>query len=73
MSSDIELLRSPKAIACHRQVHSDAGGATIFCVVLADGFLIECGSDGYAERRATLLAEAINAHGPEQFNFRRQS
>lgn len=66
----METLRSPKAIHCHRQVHSDCGGATIYCVVLADGFIVECGSDGYAERRAKLLAEVINASGPERFYFR---
>ena len=69
--TDMELLRSPKAIACHRQVHSDCGGATIHCVVLADGFIVECGSDGYAEKRAGLLADAVNASGPERFDFRR--
>jgi hypothetical protein len=71
MASDTELLRSPKAITCHRQAHSDCGGATIFCVVLADGFIVECGSDGYSERRAKLLAAVVNAAGPEQFDFRK--
>lgn len=69
--SEWELLRSDKAIVARRQVHSDCGGATIHCVVLADGALIECGSDGYAEDRARLLATAVNAFGPEQFAFGR--
>ena len=70
MASDIDLLRSPKAIPCHRQVHSDCGGATVHCVVLADGFIVECGSDGYAEKRAKLLSEAINAGDPAAFDLR---
>ena len=67
--TDMELLRSAKAIVAHRQVHSDCGDATIFCVVLADGFIVECGSDGYSERRAKLLADAVNAGDPELFKF----
>lgn len=69
--TDMDTLRSPKAIVAHRQVHSDCGGATIYCVILADGFIVECGSDGYAENRAQFLAEAVNANGPERFEFRR--
>lgn len=69
--TDMELLRSPAAIVCHRQVHSDAGGATVHCVVLADGFIVECGYDGYAEGRAIRLAAAINAGDPAVFDFRR--
>lgn len=67
----MELLRSPAAIACHRQINSEVGGATVNCVVLADGFIVECGSDGYSERRATLLAAAVNAGNPSEFDFRR--
>ena len=67
---DMETLRSAKAIVGRRQVHSDCGGATIHCVVLADGFIVECGSDGYAELRAKLLAEMVNAGDPVAFNFR---
>ena len=69
---NMETLRSPKAITGCRQVHSDCGGATIHCVILADGFIVECGSDGYAEARADLLAKAVNAKSPEQFDFRRR-
>lgn len=65
--SDLEDMRSDKAIVARRQVHSDVGGATIFCVVLADGFIVECGSDGYAERRAKLLASAVNETGAHRF------
>ena len=69
--SEWGLLRSDKAIVARRQVHADCGGATIHCVVLADGALIECGSDGYAEDRARLLAAAVNSFGPERFAFGR--
>lgn len=69
--TDMELLRSPAAIVCHRQINSECGGATVACVVLADGFIVECGSDGYSERRAKRLAEVINASDPASFDFRR--
>jgi hypothetical protein len=73
MASDFETLRGPKAIVAHRQINSDCGGATVFCVVLADGFILECGSDGYSQRRAALLAEVVNAARPEEFNFAKVS
>lgn len=68
---DMALLRSPTAIVARREVVTDSGGGVIHCVVLADGFLIECGSGFHAERRAHLLAEAVNAAGPDKFNFRK--
>jgi hypothetical protein len=71
--SDFDTIRSPLALVAHRQIHSDAGGATVFCVVLADGFIVDCGSDGYSERRAKLLAEAVNSSGPEKFLMRGRS
>ncbi|API52836.1 hypothetical protein BMW22_15530 [Rhizobium leguminosarum] len=71
--NEFDILRSPLALVAHRQIHSDAGGATVFCVVLADGFIVECGSDGYSEKRASLLAEAVNGSGPEKFLMARKS
>lgn len=68
---DFELLCSDQATPCHRQIHGEAGAATVFCVVLADGFIIDCGSGSYAQRRPRLLAEAVNAFGPRQFSFGR--
>lgn len=65
--SHLELLKSSKAIVTYRQVHGEMGGATIWCIVLADGFIVDCGSDGLALGRATLLAEAVNKFGPDQF------
>lgn len=70
--TDFEILRSDQAIPCHREVHGEAGGATVHCVVLADGFIIDCGSGYYAEGRAKLLANAVNAFGPDQFAFGRR-
>lgn len=71
--ADLDILRSPAAIVCHRQINGEYGGATVHCVVLADGFIVECGSDGYSERRAIRLAEAINAGDPAAFDFRRDA
>lgn len=68
---DFETLRSTKAVPSRRQVHGEYGGATVHCVVLGDGLIIDCGCDGYAERRAQLLADAVNAFGPDQFAFGR--
>lgn len=62
---------SDRALVAHREINSDAGGATIFCVVLADGFILDCGSDGYAQRRAELLATTINNADPSAFAFAR--
>ncbi|WP_242218056.1 hypothetical protein [Shinella zoogloeoides] len=69
--TDLETLRSPLALVAHRQIHSDCGGATVFCVVLADGFIVDCGSDGYSQKRAMILAEAVNAFGPDKFLMRK--
>ena len=66
-----EEIQSDRAIVAHRQINSDAGGATVFCVVLADGFILECGSDGYAQKRAELLASVINQSDPAAFDFTR--
>lgn len=70
--TDFETLRSDKAIVGHRQINSDMGGATVQCVILADGFILECGSDGYAQRRAELIAAAVNSFGAEFFAFNRE-
>lgn len=69
--TDFETLRSDKAIVGHRQINCEQGGATVQCVILADGFIVECGADYYAQERACLVAKAINAFGAEQFAFTR--
>ena len=60
---------SDKAIVAHRQINGEAGGAIVFCIVLADGFILDCGSDGYAQKRAAFLAEAVNAGDASKFAF----
>lgn len=67
-----ELL-SPRAIVAYRHIAGEMGGATVYCVVLADGFILECGSGGYSEERAKALAEVINGNDPERFDFYRRS
>lgn len=61
-------LNSDKALVCRREINGDQGSATVFMVLLSDGFLIECGSGGYAEKRATILAQIINEAGPERLS-----
>lgn len=66
--TDFNDLKSDKALVAYRQVHSSAGGAVIPCVVLSDGFIIECGFDGYSGQRAKSIAKAINSYGAELFS-----
>ena len=61
-------LSSSKALVCHRHVAGEMGGATVWCVVLADGFILECGSGGVSQQRAIILARIINASGPERLD-----
>ena len=63
-----EELRSDKALVCKREINGESGGATVWCVWLSDGFLIECGSTFLSERRARTLAEIINVGGPERLS-----
>jgi len=58
---DFAKLRSTDALVCRRHVAGEMGGATVWYVCLADGFLIECGLDGgLGEARARALANIIN-------------
>lgn len=61
-------LRSDKALVCRRELNCEQGAATIWMVLLSDGHLIDCGSSGLAERRATVLASMINESGPERLS-----
>jgi len=63
-----EELRSDKALVCKREINGEQGGATVWCVCLSDGFLIECGATFLGEQRARVLAEIINAGGPERLS-----
>lgn len=71
IEQDFTELHSDKAITARRQINCEYGGATVFCVVLADGFIVECGSDGFAEKRAAYLADAVNASDASRFAFGR--
>ncbi|WP_158013908.1 hypothetical protein [Sphingomonas sanxanigenens] len=63
-----EELASDKALVCRREINCDQGGAVVHMVLLADGFLIDCGSSGYGEKRAQILAEIINEVGPSRLS-----
>lgn len=58
-------LRSDKALVCKKEINCEHGGATIWFVLLSDGFLLDCGSN---EQRAIVLATIINAGGPERLS-----
>lgn len=60
-------LHSGRALVCHKDHRCDAGVGTVWSVLLADGFLIDCGHGAYAEARANVLAGMINAGGEDQW------
>lgn len=68
MKATFEELRSDKALVCRREVTGESGGATVWLVLLSDGFLIECGTSFLSEQRARTLAEIINEAGPERLS-----
>lgn len=61
-------LSSDKALVCWREINGEQGGATVYCVLAADGFLFECGSGGLAEARARTLADLINRGGADRLS-----
>lgn len=63
----------PLAVVATRHIAGEMGGATVYCVVLPDGFILECGCDGFSQKRAVLLAETINKANPHAFQFGRAS
>lgn len=60
MSSFADL-QSPRALVCHSQHRADCGVGTVWSVLLADGYLIDCGATPHSEARANELARLINA------------
>jgi len=58
---EFALLRSDKAIVGQRQHRTDSGVGEIKYVILADGFMLDCGHDFRSEARAAALATIINA------------
>lgn len=61
-------LSSDKALVCRKEINGEQGGATVWHVLLSDGHLIDCGSSSLAHARAHVLAEIINAGGPEKLS-----
>jgi len=59
-----EELNSDKALVCHKEHRADCGVGTVWSVLLGDGYLIDCGTQG--EARAHILADIINCAGPEK-------
>lgn len=65
--TNYEKLRSGCALVCHKDHRCDEGVGTVWSVLLADGFLIDCGHGSSAEARANILAGMINAGGESQW------
>ena len=63
---NFEDLRSDKAIVCTKEHRADCGVGTVWFVLLSDGYLIDCGTQG--EARANVLAGIINSAGPEKLS-----
>ena len=63
---DMTRLRSDNAIVGTKQHRTDAGVGDVQFVILADGFMIDCGHDFHSGARAAALATIINAAPPEQ-------
>jgi hypothetical protein len=58
---DISAIRSDRALVATQEHRSSAGAGTVSYVVLADGFLLDCGHGFNSENRAIALATIINA------------
>lgn len=69
---DFGELCSDKAIVCRREVNCEQGGAVIWMVCLADGFLLDCGSSSQAHERACRLAHIINEADPSILDMKRR-
>ena len=62
-----EDVKSDRALVCKKEINGEQGGATVFHVMVADGFLLDCGSGVEGEQRANILAIQINRGRPELF------
>ena len=61
MTLGMALLRSDKAIVGQRQHRTDGGVGEIHYVILADGYMLDCGHDFHSAARAAALATIINS------------
>ena len=68
MNVDFETLRSDQAIVCHKEHRTVDGVDNIVYVLLADGWLLDCGTGRVGTARAEKLAGVINGNSPGQFS-----
>lgn len=61
----MEDLRSDRALVCRQERFTEAGPGEWFYVLMADGFLLDCGYQRGAFDRAVEVAAALNADHPE--------
>lgn len=61
MSLDWELMKSDRPIVAQKQHRTDDGVGEIQYVILADGFMLDCGHDFRSKQRAVALAKIIDA------------
>jgi len=66
--TDMAALRSDRALTCRNQHRTGEGVGDVWFVLLADGYLIDCGAETFSEARAELLAALINEAGPHRVN-----
>lgn len=59
-SADFALLRSDRAVVGTKQHRTSDGVGEIYYVILADGFMLDCGHDFRAAARAAALAMIVN-------------
>lgn len=66
--ADLAALSSPRALVCRKQHRTGDGVGDVWFVLLADGYLIDCGAETISEARANILAEIINKVGPDRLD-----
>ena len=66
--ADLAALLSPRALTCRKQHRTGDGVGDVWFVLLADGYLIDCGAETISEARANILAEIINEAGPSRLD-----
>jgi hypothetical protein len=66
--ADLSALSSPRALTCRKQHRTGDGVGDVWFVLLADGYLIDCGAETISKARANILAEIINEAGPSRLD-----
>lgn len=54
-------LTSDRALVCHRDKVTSAGAGTVWSVMMADGYLLDCGIGPKGHDRAEAVAAKLNA------------